>query len=399
MAKLLFLMNIVLSTLLLNAFTNNTVFAAALPEQLRSELESNAKAISPLEIQWTRQAKSSLGGDGFAKRVKMPSWVSIEYFSKQEHSLRYQDGMSYTLEVGTRATGISDDPAKLPVASPYGIEISYNKTNIYLGNPEGPLKGQGRFPSLVIDSAVNPKIRKPTQQIFKYDFLNAAGFWLPNHLDELTQSPRHEILHMLDKGGELRRAEQLEGAEQGGNWVIEVVDSNLIREYQISPTKGYAVISRKDTFEKTGMVARTVQLNDFSQIDDSSLWLPRHILINHFTWPTIEPESTSTPLMAEELTLMKASKKPISDELFMLKYLTPGAMVTDSTLPNAQNMPKGKVTYRVPASLEDLDEVIDAQDRIVRQTQFRRWLLMANVVGILGLIVYLVYRRKHVQPQ
>src|SRR5205814_905646 len=84
-------------------------------------------------------------------------------------------------------------------------------------------------------------------------------------------------------------------------------------------------------------------------------------------------EVFNTPLITDVLKVSEYATKPVPEELFTLKYTTPGTNVTDKSLPEASGQPGG-VTYKIPANPQDLDRVIEEARAMAQASAGReRW--------------------------
>jgi hypothetical protein len=100
-----------------------------------------------------------------------------------------------------------------------------------------------------------------------------------------------------------------------------------------------------------------------------------------------------------ELSVVDVSTKPIPGDRFVLnkEEIAPGAIVIDATSPELQNPDETVITFKMPASPEDLDAAIAAASAQYMRPPERPWirygLIVVNIIVIL-VGVYFVARRR-----
>lgn len=373
------------------------VTAEDLPADVRAALEANEESLNPIELTWDRTRQSRLGQRALMKVFEWPDYARIDFFAKTTVVFRWQDGMQYQLTEGQIAHKVPKKPTDQVKIVPYGWERAFNGSNIYVGEAEEARLAFNSLPSMTVDSLRNPKHQKPDNHLFRPDFLSAAGYWVPERFSDLGEQLQHSILHLIESGGTIASVAEI--AADGGTPLLRVViDYNSLRHvFDLDPAKGYAVRRREDTVLDTGEKARVVILEDLRQVGDLPLWLPWQCKTAHYTWASVGTGYDNDPIVDETLTLTKLSTERMPIEYFMLKYTTPGTLVTDFTLVQGKTDEDSGVQYKVPANLEDLDKVIaQASGRIETNGLLsRRYLLiLANVAAVVLLIVAIMIHRR-----
>jgi hypothetical protein len=150
----------------------------------------------------------------------------------------------------------------------------------------------------------------------------------------------------------------------------------------LAPEHGYALTQSDDQYEDGTLLRRRVN-SDFVQLEGRNVWLPR-TCVDHVYWIADSAhgfQMSQAPLWTQTITVSYLSGNVNPDAKFVLTYSQPGAWVADATEPNAPQQ-----LYYVPVPMHNLELV----------HWYRRprvlW-LAANVVSIVGVIIYYLRRR------
>lgn len=384
----------VIISCLIAVLAGPSVRGVELPMEMRAAFEANAASLSPLEVTWKCVKSSPVGQTEFLKTVKYPAYAGIDLFAPMSLVYRQQGDMQYQRFEGKITRTIPKVPTAKVDAVPYGVEKAFSRGRAYNGDSEKPTLAARKQPVLVIDRHDNPKMSKPDVEMFKSQYLRAAGYWTPQYFNELGRPTASTVLHLLESGAKLVSVRSR--SFDSGDFVELVIDdSRKVLTIVCDPAKGYALRRQVDTFKETGGTASVVECDDFVKLKEPSFWLPRRCQIKHYTWHSIEPKCTREPLFVETLTVETFKTSTMPDEDFIVKYATPGSQVYDSTVPEAISSKNGIISYEIGANFGELDSAIDqAAGRLQSGPSTRAWLILANVLAVVILISALLWRRR-----
>lgn len=347
----------------------STVAAAELPPEVRQALQNNVQALSPISVSWTEQLASDMPVQDWLKMVNDESYV--DEFELVRATYAWQDGMSYSHvwqnkaditdvafldangEVRTRPDAKLDNLPRMVIHEERACDLK----RVFVGTFEEATTGTAMVPVLFVDSFDAPKIYASETYIF-FDplYFREAGFVLPRTAGMHRSGAKSLPLALIEEGARVTKVEEmfLDGQKCV---LLELEDKDLRKRFWLDPTRGHAVC-RREFVMRSGQVAEVSRMTDFAKFEKPDIWLPKRCDVVYYTWPTIPEVVTEKPLARRTFVVRGIDKKAIPVERFCLKYTMPGTDISDSTLPQAKELPRGIVDYKVPPDIEDLDAAI-----------------------------------------
>lgn len=364
-----------------------------LPADIRTHLEANASLLDPIQLVWKQVRTSAIDQSALMKLIRYPDYAKIDFFAEVGIEYKWQGGMAYELFRSLKADRIPksvDDNIKI---IPFESEAAFDRHKVYTGTAEAGRKAAGRYPILHIDQIADPKLSPPDQRIFKAEYLLHSGYYPPQLFKELGQGMQHVVVRIVDDGGRLVSVDNvLVDARKCVQIKLETPEYTYT--FVLDSQMDYALRRRIDVAKSTGETTRIVECDDYRKVREPSLWLPYKCRVTYFTWETILPEVKRQSLVTEIFEVESIDTAAISAEKFVLKYSTPGSFVSDASLKESGNDPKGVVNYRVPARPEDLAQSIAAASHeLSRPISMRVLLVIGNLLLVLLLIIAIWWRR------
>lgn len=418
---------------------NSSKFVAAqeiVLSQPVKEALSRFAALKTFAVTWTHQYQS--GEPGRDKH----------WSESRVHYLVWQDGKMYTrCQEGQAWTD-----------APKG-ETAFNGQILANGyiDQKSP-NGKPKSPGIIINLAEN---EQPDAEYFEVEPLQSLGIHLPRGISELLRMKylQSHLVFLLEQDGRLKAVEQSQIDGRPMTRIALLADNPLwgllqredltrtekilrrnpyateeqiqqklaeyrqVREvtprrveyrFYLDPEFSYTV-RRWQELTEDGKLQGQADCTDHVKLPGHEIWLPRKCRIAAYISLSFPRKIFKTPYRTDEIEVSKFDTKTVPDELFTLKYTTPGTEVTDRTLPEAKLAPGadvglGGVTYRIPAKPEDLDRAIEkaraitnaqaeyspSKARARRNDRRRIALLVVSTVILIGGIVYFIvrYRRK-----
>ena len=230
------------------------------------------------------------------------------------------------------------------------------------------------------------------------EYFSQAGFALPSIPCERVRQRSSALLDLLGKGGKVIavRPDVLKAVPCT---VAEVGYGGGRDTFYLDPSRGYALL-RHEKRTVSGKLALSCDNSNFAKLHNIDVWLPRRCEEEHYTWPTIPDQICDEPLIGVTYVVSEVSGDHVSEDRFALRYVEPGTVVSDGTLPGAESHPRGRITYTVPANPKDLDRVIEAAVAGKPFVPSMRWSAVrlafvgANVVAVVFVAFWIWQRRK-----
>jgi hypothetical protein len=362
----------------------------AVPKDAREAMESNATWLSPLSVTWEERNALAIPKTDFESSIgPIPGPA---FFEPTRVLFRYQNRMYYTLRT-FHALG------KDGQMQAHEAEISFDLNNIYSGNKLTHMKREGSDPLITITPLDDHLRTHPEHYALRTEFLERAGFALPERYRELRLPPKSRVLSLIDGGARVTSVVD-DKAAGAAKIVIELATKDRIHRFTLDPSRRFAVLREEELTSAGKLVVRT-ECEGFVALAGAEVHLPTTIRVSHFNWYSAPEKFSDAPLIVTTYTTSNLSHDPIAPGEFILtpKYLEPGTVVGDGSLPEAAKLPGGRVTYVVPADPSDLKDAIEAakrRERFIPASQRYRTiaiLISVNVAIISVLaILYRVYR-------
>ena len=256
--------------------------------------------------------------------------------------------------------------------------------------------------------------QQKARRSFDVPYFEAVGIYCPTRIKELPRgSLQSNILHLIQNGAELVSCEETR-LEQEAVVRIEIIAENpawedflkdndnsmrherdrlankeisqkefdeivktsensrkAIRQslrwvYYLSFKNGYAV-RKHQRLAMDGRVVVSYSNDAFQAIPGTQIVLAGRVRISSFEEFGLHAGSHhyqlwSTPSFTRDLSVVKVSTKSIPKEHFVLKMkeVVPGALVIDTVTPGLQRKDGSAITFKMPASPDDLDATIAA---------------------------------------
>jgi len=258
-----------------------------------------------------------------------------------------------------------------------------------------------------------------SSHFFGVPYFDAVGVYCPTRVTELPKGfLQSNILYLLQNGGKLVSCEETR-LEQDAVVRIEIIAQNptwddFLRDcditmkherarlenkeisqkefdeivktgensqkaapqtlrwvYYLSPKSGYAVC-KHERLALDGRVVVSYSNGNFQAIPGTQVVLAGRVKISSFEqWiGSHRYEILSAPGCTRDWSVVKVSTKSIPKERFVLnmKEVVPGAEVIDMVTPGLRRKDGTLITFKMPASPDDLDATIAAATRKSRQT-------------------------------
>jgi hypothetical protein len=356
--------------------------AGPLPERIESELAENALAIRQLTVEYQVVCSSPLPREEVLRRINQPKWS--DYGLPDAYRLTLQDGkfaIRTSLQVGSRdGTVVSENLRTFDGTLEYGSDL--RESGAAIG----------------ISDARYHEQHSPLHAAIGYNyFLADAGFSVPEESVTSLRPLESTVLYLLRIGATLVRHSG-DAAADDGDYEVVLSKAGIEHRYLLDLSKTCAVRVHEERSAQ-GNLRYATENSNFQKLAGTGCWLPRLCRMRCYTWPSIEPATRSDVLVLEDVIVSEISNEPLPDSEFVIDYKKPGNLVGDSRLPGGADSPTGAVSYRVPANLDYLDEVVAAavegKEFIVPNESNRlKWLVLANVTAI-AVLIALVAKKYH----
>lgn len=350
---------------------------------IKRSLSEQANSLSPIELEWSVQRSSSMEGGALMTLLGYADYDAVEFFTEKSVTFRWQDKMIYLSQRGTTVE-LTGNPAKISRRTQYGREYAYNHKYFYKGDAEKETRAEGLVPMLVVDTVDEPIEHHAKHRVFSPDYLSAVGFWTPQTFGDLGRTATHELLRLLEEGAVL---ESVSPTELYGIKCEKVdVAQNGVRScFVFDPSRGYALIQRKDIEIKSGLPITLISGSEYRQVSNRLLWMPNRIQVHCFMHSG-KRDPRQSPLYVDTFALRSVSSRDLELDAFILRYKQPGTIVVDYNLPDARSSRKG---YVIPADLSDVEGVLSDGTRTS--------LLLLNgaaLIVLTGILVWRVARKR-----
>ena len=398
---------------ILVAPSKTTPASQTLPDDVREQLERNARALPSVTIRWMQQMKPNGDRREIAKLVGMQAGGEDYLFSQQR----------LTFALGERSEFRNTIVTPMQTS-----EQSFDGEIFYAGHPpvERP---EGTVPGGFTRTEVS---RMEASHFPWVDpaYLRAAGFVIPATTDELAKrTPFASLpLYLLGSGGRVsatswesqdgRRLFRLEieapnpDRERALKVNLDLFSSDtqekrkrierLKRARTASPTRsyvflldaslGYSVRAFAELDEGRPVLSGTN--DDFEQVGDRGVWLPKTCAIDAFSEHYMYPEVRRSPIYRRLMNVEEISTAELPIEHFRVIYNDPGTLVAD-------RLPGQSGIYEIPVGAASLEDAI-ARGRAIRAHAPGRglldsWWTVSTIVGAslvaLAMLVWFARRR------
>ena len=385
--------------------------ADPLPEEVSTALEEAAAELGNVSVTWVEKVRPT--SDTKAASEKRAAEADLSHIPEglrgvYREALRSetpdetvacemhrQDGMLYFKKESSKKQGSNGSLETF-------LELAYDKQDVQFGS---------RTRTAMDDATEIGKKNNPVLQLYKEEdlaeaedgrhwgsdrYLNAAGFFMPNQMKNITEPARHLLSQAAESGASFEVADV---DYKGRKCVlIKVIADNESQRWVLDPAIGYAARSY-EVFENGARVSST-ENDGFVQIGVSSLWLPKKCAVDWHVWREPGPFEVQQPLsevvMKVSLTTSELKRQALPADQFTLDYQQPGNLVLDSRFPEAKDDEHGFVRYTVPASAEHLDDVI-AHARANTGKRVGSWrgaIFLVNVLLTGCIVAWIVIRRR-----
>jgi hypothetical protein len=386
----------------------------SLPGAIRKALERNAAAMNPMTLTWTQQAKSS-SPQAIFQYMDWPNGPEFYLPVRARHT--WQDGKFYTF-LNLRH---QHEPkiVKGHDINEFEREVAFDGTTFYIGEGVEGTKRRGLLGTLSIESLQNilaKKIKHKGSDESSQGLLEPSlyyrdlGFWLPMTYGEFATADRQDslVLWLLRKGAKLITVRdemlagkpvvrlELKGSEQLANNIPppwnHLERRNCLYRFYLDPAHGYAA-ARREELAPDGKLGILSEGRDFIPIDDTGVWLPKHITVHYHTYFANKKGIQEKPLFTDDYTLEKYDTNRVPDKTFVISYDdAPGMFVQRDVLPDGKVLDR-QIHYQVPPTPQMLDRVIEEAQARASYTPFRsRWLLIGALNLLLALVVVAIWR-------
>jgi len=360
-----------------------------LPDQVRRALDENASALSPLRVTWEQTRSSPWTVSQVLAKLKMPD-TARDVMAPQKVEVKLQGNKFYVhywrsmaqAEAHSKGGPRSDLPLLLVEQ-----EVAFDGSKFYNGSP-GRLDGAQQGDANVHIEGIERIVQPPGDRVLADPvYFYMAGFRVPSTARDWTSArPKSLLQSVLDQGGKIGGVREERLGEEAV-LSVEVLKEGEKTVFALDPAKRYA-LRRRTAWYPSGSLAATVDCLDFVRLQDPDLWLPKRIEVDQHV------DKDPQLLMHDTYAVSVVSRAPIAPEELAVSYKAPGSWVTDDTIPGAEGLKEGKVTYRVPASAEELDEAIAlAMGKVPQRAPLSRSILALNVVALAILLVVVLYWR------
>lgn len=343
--------------------------AAQLPKGVREALERNAKSLSPISVTWTEQLASDYSLQEWCEKINVEP-IYVDFFIPVKKTYAWQDGMSYSHDRDNKADITLlvkiDEDGQLharPGADFENIkrmlcdrEAACNLEKVFLGEGRDTSTKNKVGPTILIDRLGELRIFRPETKLFGPTYLQEVGFRLPNRVSEQGVAAQSLLLALIEDGARVARSYD-STLDSRPCVVVELEEETATTRFFLSPSRGHAVV-RREYLAPSGQTFSVAEMSDIVQLHDSDLWLPRRCEIAYYGWETIPGVLAEEPIAKKTFVVSEIDKRRMPLDRFILDYRIPFTSVADSTLPQANQTPKGIVRYEVPLNYVDLDSAI-----------------------------------------
>jgi len=380
------------TALILTIGLNQELFGAAeVSEDVRQRLNENALQLSPLHVAWVLQIVLN---DNNPAWLTVPAPINAGVREPQEVDFFLDAGKFRFSEIKTKG-GVNADGKPTQRTQRVGKNVAFDGDRVYQSGVRTVGSKDG-IQSVSIRSAATMAAKMPDSPMLLYNYLEFAGFWLPNRCAQLTTpAVRSAVLQALSDGRLLDKDEQLSGGEN--LQVLTIAVKNLIYKYYLDPRLNFAV-RRSETRTAKGDLIHLVELSDFRKLSNTSdLFLPWKcdvVIYQLDSWP---PIPASKPLGELKFVVKEMERGKATATQFVLDYAHAGTFVSDATIPGAEQTKSGFITYEYPADAAELDQVIQEAITGVSHPSPRKvsWFFLSlNIIVIIIILAIIVWRRR-----
>ena len=351
------------------------------PARIEQDLKANASSLHQLTVEYTVVCSSPLPRATVLERIKQTHWLD---FAKPDfYRLVLQDDKWLHYR-------------KLWVYEPNGKLLESEGIETFDGQLEYGSNLRKRGAIIGILDARYLQKHSSLSDIFGYNyFLSDAGFSVPKESVSSWLPLEATVLHMLRNGATLIRQSGEPSASEGDYEVVLATPEGEHR-YVLDLAKRCAVRVHEER-SKNGDLRYATSNTKFERLGKTGAWLPTFCRMECYTWDTAPQLISPTPLVFEDVIVSNLNVARHPDSYFVIDWKKPGNLVGDSRVPDAETLKEGYVSYRVPANLDQLDEVIagavNEEGGVRGANSLSRWFLWGNVIFIVVLFFVFGFKR------
>jgi hypothetical protein len=367
-----------------------------LPSAVREALGRYAQAFDPMTLTWTCQPSGPSPEAFFAYTGFPPDPQTFMKFSARH---TWQGGKGYAFL--TRRHKKEADPVNGQDRSEYTQEMSFDGTYYYYGQGLEVARRQGVPAAMSKESMTNrlKKVPGKTMLLEAALYYQELGLKLPITVREFATEAKQEslVLWLLRQGAELTsvREEALAGrpalrvelkgtarlADNSAHDWQHVSPKDCTYRFFLDPQRGHALL-RREEWTAGGQLAVLSEAEDFEQLGKAEVWLPRKVTVQLYMYLQNKKGPRKEPLLTNTYSLVKHDTAPAPDERFAINYdHVPGSFVTTDVLPDKRVLDE-PISYQVPATPDQLNEVIGAALAGRKYQPASRWLFRSKFVLI-----------------
>lgn len=318
---------------------------AELPVPVSNVLAESATALLPLSAVWTERAQMP------AESAKL---LGAEYSFPTKRSPR---AMYHRVTLMSTPGKLYTLKESGPGPQKHGEEYAFDGQIYYRGG-----RSAGTPLHVLITDPKDLARREPSGDsfgAFACDYFDMSGYRFPRTIAELLayRQPQSSVLFLLGRKGRLTSLGQGSvGAADCDLLEIHDDEEETLHRFFLDPKLNFAV-RRHEERDDRGQLEIEVDCASFEQLPGTAVWLPKRCTARYYTWEDFPVQTF--PVLVRELELERAEKVEIAESRFVLNYdTTPGATIFNAVWPEAKKAPSGQISYVVPASPQQLDEVI-----------------------------------------
>lgn len=365
----------------------STTGPTTIPSNIRDALSKNAQQLDGLSVTWTQQLQPVVSQSEAISQFKITTPLQT-LFAKRDQRITVHNGLIYyRLEQFFAGKGGSDV-----------LEHAFDGTVLYLGRPDEKTSDGSPTAGLAKLGVARLAQERPQETWIDAAYLRVAGFWLPStSLDLKSRSPLTSlILRMLDvdsatlvsidpgtsNGQEVVKlridAEDPDAAEARAadpkqaekEWRDALLSEEEIRKqlaalerqrnlpklrrhyFYLDPRTAFSVCKHEERDANEKLLVETA-FDSFEQLQARTLWLPKKVVVQYFSWPTAGGFVAEKPLLTDRYELRSVDTTPPEPKLFRLNYTVAGTTVQERL------SGKPDVVYKIPASKSELKAALE----------------------------------------
>lgn len=355
-----------------------------IPGGMQSAFLSRCRAMSPIAVEWSRTRTTTLPDQEFREAFQLPVG-NRTFFRPQKVEYWYQNGMVRANIWNWRS--IMDADFNFLREEQDVRRVAFNGDLVFT---EGGEEEQDIHLRIITGKQLAEE--SPTGLLVPADVFRYFNISLPTsptgllvgctpYTDSLAQQQGATV--SIDDIGKDQSEVVLTIQLQGGTrhqFAVDNKHQNMITRYTCMSADG-------------GVLVRAFPDDYHPLTADPEVLIPRVCRVEWFQRGKSERrDEASGPLFVDEYKIRIVSQEPIPQEFFTMRNLRPGTLVIDSTIPGVGDLPGGRIEYRVPADIKQLDQAIEhAKQGGIPGRRFSVSTAILVVVNLLIAVVAVVY--------